>query len=334
MFPPLLLLLLPLLLLGLQETDEDTGLTLEGVTWPSATLQPQLNKVDCTHRPMLQFNCTLQTAGVTWPTPTPETMRIMLLQQLKATLRKAGGKLAILADLIHCCHVVQPAKFNSELLRLNVTFKEAQGLLDYVPELLVKSPLFVNMPAASYAAVTAGSAAFVKSVIVKVAIALYESSWLAATLGELFTTVRVYPGATLTADVVKIVLQAYNSIAPGGRIFESVEAINVDMSQGVLVDGVPIGGNDYVAVLKHCRPGVFDQPVKLRVPLKAMFAGWDAAVVAAMPVVKEMNIVKYRYKSRSVRQQQQAGVVTHKKQKTDQGSVSTTRAATAAHEHH
>jgi hypothetical protein len=96
------------------------------------------------------------------------------------------------------------------------------------------------------------------------------------------------------------------------------------MSQGVLVDGVPVGGNDYVAVLKRYRAGYFDNVVKLHVPLKSIFAKWDKEVVAALPAMKEINIVKVSYKPQGLRrimmQQQQGGVVIKKQRSGPQGS--------------
>lgn len=47
-----------------------------------------------------------------------------------------------------------------------------------------------------------------------------------------------------------------------------------------------------------------------------MFSGWDAAVVAAMPVMKEINVVKFSSKPQLhgavKQQQQQSGVGTEK----------------------
>jgi hypothetical protein len=58
--------------------------------------------------------------------------------------------------------------------------------------------------------------------------------------------------------MVTRVLLAYNNAAPGGPVFESVVAVDQDMSQGVqLLKSVHMSGNDYVAVLKHCKPGMF-----------------------------------------------------------------------------
>lgn len=131
------------------------------------------------------------------------------------------------------------------------------------------------------------------------------------------------------------VLLACNNAVPGGPVFESVAAVNQDMSQGVqLLKSVHMSGNDYVAVLKHCKPGVFDQPVKLQVPLKAMFQRYSAAVVGSLPAVKEINIVKSSEKLQGVKhvKQQQVGVPA-KKSRTDHGSVSTSQVATVPHQH-
>jgi hypothetical protein len=120
---------------------------------------------------------------------------------------------------------MQPAKFDGGLLRLNVTFKEAKGLLDCVPELLIKAPFFVRLPATSYAgAVASASATMHAPDVVKVTVALTESSWLCEVLQQLYTHVRIYPGATLTPTVIRIVLNLYNKIVPGGPVFESLEA--------------------------------------------------------------------------------------------------------------
>ena len=285
---------------------------------------------------MIQFNCSLQTTGASWPTGTLDALKALLVEQLVITLRGSTVRLAKLPDLIHSCHVVQPPQFDGGLVRLNVTFREARAVLDCVPDLLAHAPLFARLPATSYAAaVTSASTTGLLPPTVKMTVALFESSWLAASLQELYTTVRVYPGALLTPNMVQIILQTYNTIVPNGPLFESVEAISVDMTQGVLVKGLPkgepLGGNDYVAVLKHCKSGYFDQVVKLVVPLKAMFAGWDPAVVAALPVTKEVNIVKTSYKSQGLkRQQQQRHHVVTKKQRTHRGSVATSVAATDA----
>jgi hypothetical protein len=52
------------------------------------------------YRPMVQFNCSLQTAGANWPKGTLDSVKVLILEKLKQVLVKGSVKLAQLVSLI------------------------------------------------------------------------------------------------------------------------------------------------------------------------------------------------------------------------------------------
>lgn len=172
-------------------------------------------------------------------------------------------------------------------ISLTVALAHATAVMDVIVQLMIASPLFLTIPAGTYASAVVGSAN--PPMLLKVFCYATANSWISKFINESYAFIRVSPGGTLSMNVVRNIVEQFNS-KRATPLFTEMLHMDSDRSQTVVIRDQPLPGNDYVIVVRGC---TFTDKVSFQVPLRSILQNVLGSLAASQPELKTFTLFRF-----------------------------------------